>query len=172
MDHHADEDDLSYWALAAFALLVLLVLALAGIVAIYALMNRQCYRLENGAVLGYEAIFDLSEPYFLPNAVPKLLDGTPIIRDETWDIHITDTAIYGTTMLDYGAGGFRFAWRADTGLVLRSENRILYAKIVAEAGPANWGFPIYNVGTGALMWELRQMPDHPVTRCPTELFTW
>lgn len=132
---------------------------------------RTCIRLENGANLGYEAVFDLSRPLFRPIAVPKLPDGTPIVRDELWSIKVTDTAIYGLSMA-VGERGYWFAWHSDTGLVLGNDQPAQYEALVAEAGPANWDIDINNVGTGWLLDELIKRPGFDVYRCPTALLTW
>lgn len=78
---------------------------------------RTCIPLKNGANLGFEAVFDLSRDFFKPIAVPKLADGTPIIRDDTWALYITDTTLYGLTFTGDADRDYRFAWRMDLGLV-------------------------------------------------------
>lgn len=132
---------------------------------------RTCVRLENGANLGYEAVFDLSRPFFKPIAVPKRADGTPIVRDELWSIKVTETTIYGISMAT-GDGDYRFAWRPDTGSVFERDAPALYARLVSEAGHANWDIDIGNVGTGWLLDERLKHPDSEVYRCPTALVTW
>ncbi|TMM49206.1 hypothetical protein [Sulfitobacter sabulilitoris] len=134
---------------------------------------RTCVRLENGANLGYEAVFDLSRPYFKPIAVPRLQDGTPIVRDRLWSIKVTSTTIYGLSMARAGvAHDYRFAWRSDVGLVLETENPDGYERLVAEAGHANWDIEYNNIGTGALLNIVTSRSDFDVGRCPTTLITW
>lgn len=62
---------------------------------VFNVRHRICVRLENGANLGYEAVFDLTRPLFRPIAVPKLPDGIPLIRDGMWAIYVSNTTIYG-----------------------------------------------------------------------------
>ena len=83
--------------LAALAGVVLIpcVFAVLWVVVVSNAKYRACVQLENGANLGYEAVFDLSRPYLKPIAVPRLEDGTPILRDMLWSIKITSTSIYG-----------------------------------------------------------------------------
>ncbi|TXI01818.1 MAG: hypothetical protein E6Q73_06555 [Pseudorhodobacter sp.] len=137
-----------------------------------------CVSLKNGLVLGYEAVFDVSRPYLRPIAVPKLADGTPLIREETWEIFVTDTTLYGLTMGASAAENYAFVWRADTGLVRQRDDSATYDRLVAEAGPANWDIEIGSVGTGWLLAELLRRPellDHQGTadqRCATRLLTW
>lgn len=66
---------------AAVAAIVLLIPLLWLFVAFNATF-RQCVPLKNGLALGYEAVFDLREPYFMPIAVPKFADGTPLVRND------------------------------------------------------------------------------------------
>lgn len=158
-------------ALAAVVLLPCVVLAL-WVVVVFNARYRTCVQLENGANLGYEAVFDLSRPYLKPIAVPRLNDGTPILRDKLWSIKITPTSIYGLSLEPVDERGYRFAWRADVGLVLEADNPAEYERLVAEAGHANWDIEINNIGTGALMNRLADRPGLDAGRCPTSLITW
>ena len=158
-------------ALAGVVLLPCVVLAL-WIVVVFNARYRTCVQLENGANLGYEAVFDLSRPYLKPIAVPRLEDGTPILPDMLWSIKITPTTIYGLSLEPVSERGYQFAWRNDVGLVLEADNPTEYERLVAEAGHANWDIEINNVGTQWLMNELSGRPDFEVGRCPTSLITW
>lgn len=133
---------------------------------------RTCVQLANGANLGYEAMFDLSRPFLRPLAVPRLGDGTPIVRDEMWSLKVSDTTIYGLSLATDDARGYRFAWRTDTGLVLEADRPVEYERLVAEAGPANTGVDTNNVGTQWLMNELAARPGFETGHCPTALITW
>jgi len=133
---------------------------------------RTCVQLENGANLGYEAVFDLSRPYLKPIAVPRLVDGTPILRDLLWSIKVTQTTIYGLSLEPVDERGYQFAWRGDVGLVLESESPAEYERLVAEAGHANWDIEINNVGTQWLITELIERPEFDAGLCPTSLITW
>lgn len=154
----------------AFALIGLLLPA-AWLFTAYDRKYRVCVPLKNGLYLGYEAIFDLSRPYFRPIAVPKFPDGTPLIRDETWAIYVTETTLYGLAMGLSPDEDFRFAWRLDVGLVRHEDNQPTYDVLIAEAGPASFDIEIDSVGTGWLLNELLRR-QHASDRCPTSLLTW
>ena len=158
-------------SLAGVVLLTCVVLAL-WVVVVFNARYRTCVQLENGANLGYEAVFDLSRPYLKPIAVPRLQDGTPILRDMLWSIKITPTTIYGLSLEPVNERGYQFAWRNDVGLVFEAASRAEYERLVAEAGHPNWDIEINNVGTQWLMNELAGRPDFEVGRCPTSLITW
>jgi hypothetical protein len=134
--------------------------------------HRACIALENGLNLGYEAVFDLSRPYFRPIAVPKFQDGTPLIHDKTWEIFVTDTTIYGLALGQTSESDYRFAWRADTGLVRQQNDKATYEALTANAGHANWDIEIDSVGTGWLLDELIRRQQHTIKRCPTWFLTW
>jgi hypothetical protein len=140
------------------------------IVWVYYREAHECIRLENGAILGDAAVFDLSQPFFQPFAVPKLENGHPIIHDDLWDLYVTPTTLYGTTKRV--ENGYAFAWRPDTGTVLRHENRDLYESIVADAGHANWDIGTGSYGTGYLLMELIRTGRFPKEWCRTRLVTW
>lgn len=133
---------------------------------------HQCITLQNGLNLGYEAVFDLSKPYFKPIAVPRFSDGTPLIRHYMWAIYLTNTTLYGWALGQTSQDDYWFAWRADAGLVKQAENDALYKKLVAEAGHANWDFGSGSFGTGWVINELMKRPEFNVHRCPTALITW
>jgi hypothetical protein len=156
---------------AVFALLILLIPATWLFLA-FDRKYRQCVALENGLNLGYEAVFDLSRPFFKPIAVPKFRDGTPLIRDDLWAIFVTDTSLYGVSLAVRGATGYYFAWRVDTGLVKQADNASLYDRLVLEAGHPNWDIGVGSVGTDWLLNELIARPEFKVHRCPTALITW
>jgi hypothetical protein len=157
----------------AGAILLPALIVVLWVLVIFNTKYRTCVRLANGANLGYEAVFDLSRPYFKPIAVPRLQDGTPIVRDRLWSIKVTSTTIYGLSMARAGvAHDYRFAWRSDVGLVLEAENPDGYERLVAQAGHANWDIEYNNIGTGALLNILTSRSDFDVGRCPTTLITW
>ncbi len=161
-------------AIGAGAGLLLLVL-LVPVLWVFVAFNskyRTCVQLGNGLNLGYEAVLDLSRPYFKPIAVPRFADGTPVIRDDLWALYVTETTIYGRTFTVADGSDFEFAWRLDTGVVFRDENQEKYEALVVEAGDANWDVNIGSIGTGSLLNELIKRPRFNVGRCPTALITW
>lgn len=155
----------------AFVMIALLLPA-AWLFIAYDRKHRVCVPLENGLNLGYEAVFDLSRPYFRPTAVPRFPEGTPLIRDETWAIFVTETTIYGLAMGPSSEADYRFAWRGDAGLVRQQDDQATYEALIAEAGHANWDIEIDNVGTGWLLDELLRRQQPASKRCPTSLLTW
>lgn len=139
---------------------------------IYDRKYHVCVPLKNGLNLGYEAVFDLSRPFLKPIAVPKRPDGAPLIRDETWEIFVTDTSIYGLAMGPSSAEDYRFVWRADAGLIRQQDNPSAYEDLIAEAGHANWDIEVDAVSTGWLLADLLRRQQPGSLRCPTSLFTW
>lgn len=104
---------------------------------------RRCVQLKNGLNLGYNAVFDMSDPYLQPHGVPKYPDGTPLFDQPSWSVFITHTTVYGRTFGKPGEKAFDYVWRADKGLVRKKKDRETYQKLMTEAGPANAG-----LGTG------------------------
>lgn len=148
---------------------------LLGIIWIFIVFNvkyRTCVPLENGLNLGYEAIFDLRNPYLKPIAVPKFEDGTPLINNETWEIYVTDTAIYGLALGETVNDDYRFAWRTDTGLILKDQAPETYDQIISNSGPENWDIDVNSIGTGALLNRLLNRQGFENQTCRTRLLTW
>lgn len=153
---------------------VLLLPVLAALIWLAVAFERrhgQCIDLGNGLRLGYEAIIDFGRSFGKPIAVPKYPDGTPVIRDETWEIHVTATTVHGLAMRPDPADDYHFAWRADTGLILANDDPEALERLVSEAGPSNWGIE-GAVGTRWLMDELARRPGFERERCPTAPFAW
>ncbi len=155
----------------AVVALILLVPAV-WLYTVYSAKHRMCAPLENGLYLGYEAVFDLRRPLFRAIAVPKFPDGTPLIRDETWEIFVSATTIYGLAMGPTIEADYRFAWRADTGLVRQREEFDTYERLITEAGPTNWDIEVDSVGTGWLLNELIRRQGPAKQRCATSLVVW
>ncbi len=175
MDKMNDPENEGYSCAIKTVLGLFLLLLLVPAVWLFLAYNskyRQCVQLENGLNLGYEAVFDLSGPFFHPTAVPRFPNGTPLIRDDMWALYVTNTTVYGLSYADEDEHGYRFAWRSDSGLVLKKDDPTLYEKLVAEAGHANWDFGSGSFGTGYLLNELIKRPQFQGHRCPTSLITW
>jgi len=159
--------------LATVSLLLLLALIPLGWIAwVFNDRHRTCVHLESGMVLGFEAVFDLGRPYFKPVVVPKYPDGTPLIRDEMWSIFISDTTIYGLTMRPIPNNDYRYAWRADTGLVMQSEQPELFDTLVSEAGNTNWDYEIDDIGPKWLLNDLVRSGRLEAMHCQTAVVTW
>ena len=132
---------------------------------------RSCVQLPNGMHLGYEAVFDLSHPYLKPFAVPKIPNGTPLIRKQTWAIYFIETTLYGSTM-NPDDTEHRFAWRADTGLVFQMSDSKNYDSLIAETGPANKDIGAGQIGASVALNRLLELKQSNVQKCPTALITW
>ena len=132
---------------------------------------RECVGLENGSYLGYEAVFDLRRQCFKPVAVPKFPDGVPLIRNETWAIHVTDTTIYDWAMGPTSESDYRFAWRRDIGLMTQQDEAATYDRLIPEAGHANWDLGIGSAGTGWLLNELIRRRQFAVQQSLSSLIT-
>lgn len=163
-----------YGVIAAVLAIVMipLLLAAAWPFVVFNARYRTCVQLGNGLNLGYEAVFDLSRPFLKPIAVPRFPDGTPLISDDMWEIYVTDTTVYGWALGKTSDKDYNYAWRTDTGLILKEESPVLYERLIAEAGHANWDIDIGSVGTGWLLNELIKRPEFNAHRCPTALITW
>ncbi|MFN0113862.1 MAG: hypothetical protein ACKVPY_04215 [Paracoccaceae bacterium] len=156
--------------------LLAVMVGLASIAAILIFLGyydraHECVRLENGAALGYEAVFDFGGPLFRSIVVPKLPDGSPIVHEETYNLRITNTSIYGVTDPTVGSRA-HFAWRADTGTVYREDNPGEHDEIVSRAGHANWDIDIDYINAGGLMFWLLETGRNPKDWCRTRLITW
>jgi len=148
---------------------------LLGVIWLFVVFNvkyRTCVPLENGLNLGYAAVFDLSNPYLKPIAVPKFEDGTPLIYDKTWEIYVTDKAIYGLALGETVNDDYIFAWRSDTGLILKDQAPEIYDQIISNSGPANWDIDVNSIGTGALLNILLNRQEFENQTCRTRLLTW
>lgn len=156
-------------AISLFAILLLIPVSLLFFA--YNSKYSQCVPLKNGLNLGYEAVFDLSRPYFKPISVPRLPDGTPLIRDPIWALFVTDRAVYGVMLAIKGPSD-QFAWRSDTGLIQQADNSAAYDQIIATAGPANWDLGQGSIGPEWMLQELIKRPEFHAKRCTTALFSY
>ncbi len=160
-----------------FRTVIVFVTLIVSIIVVYLVVgfnvkHRRCVQLENGLNIGYNAVFDLSHPYFLPEEVPKLPDGTPLVEGDVWPIYVSETTLYGIAFGEKGEKDFGFAWRKDTGLVRKKESPKLYEKLVSEAGDVNLGIQIDTVGTAIILREFMKRPEYTNQSCPTKLITW
>jgi hypothetical protein len=171
--NEAEPDEGSGIGFALFVIVLIpLLLAATWLFIVFNVRYRTCVQLENGLNLGYEAVFDLSSTYLKPTAVPRFSDGTPLIRNDMWAIYVTDTTIYGRALGDTSDEDYDYAWRADSDLILKDENPTAYARLIREAGHANWDIDIGSVGTKYLLDSLIDRPEFDAKLCPTALVTW
>ena len=47
-------------------------------------IKTTCARLPNGINVGYQALIDLSTPYFKPDIVPKYENGASLLPGDAW----------------------------------------------------------------------------------------
>jgi hypothetical protein len=97
-------------------------------------IKTTCARLPNGMNIGYQALIDLSTPYFKPDIVPKYENGASLLPGDAWAFFATETTVYGLAEGKDHTSDFWFAWREDTGLILKTNKPEQYDKIVSEAG--------------------------------------
>jgi hypothetical protein len=110
------------------------ILAIAFAMIIQRGMKTTCARLTNGMNIGYQALIDLSTPYFKPDIVPKYENGASLLPGDAWPFFATETAVYGLAEGKDHNSDFWFVWREDTELILKKNNPEEYGKIVSEAG--------------------------------------
>ena len=58
-------------------------------------IKTTCARLPNGINIGYQALIDLSTPYFKPSIVPKYENGASSLPGDAWPFFATKTTVYG-----------------------------------------------------------------------------
>lgn len=127
----------------------------------------RCVQLPNGLNIGAQALIDLSRPYFQSDIVPKFDNGTSLLPGDAWPFYATETTVHGVALEADPEDDFRFAWRKDTGLVLKDETPELYEKLVSEAGT-----PLGNKGVGwvdshIVMMDLQRRPEYANQTCRT-----
>lgn len=137
----------------------------------YTITYRKCLSLPIGINLGYEAIFDLKRPLWRPILVPKLPNGAPLIRSESY-FHFSKRMAYGLTDDPYPAVNYWYAWRADTGLILLDEDEVTYDKIVAESGSSNKNFSDGYTGIRVVYNRILERGIIKESDCATQLITW
>lgn len=126
-----------------------------------------CVQLPNGLNIGKQALIDLNRPYFRPDIVPKFDNGQSLLPGDAWPFYATETTVHGLALEADPEEDFWFAWRKDTGLVLKAEDPAFYEKIVSEAGApmANKGINV--VGSHMVMMELQRRPEYANQTCRT-----
>ncbi|MEO1687633.1 MAG: hypothetical protein AAFU61_06990 [Pseudomonadota bacterium] len=144
----------------------------AWIVMVSTERHRACVRLDNGLALGFEALVDFGRPFLRPKIVPKFENGRPLVTDPLWDLFVTPTSVHGSTLAVRDDVGFRFAWRADLGLVKERDDAAAYALILAEGGPANAGLGEGSLGPRIVFDRLRERRGAALETCATRWATW
>lgn len=144
------------------------VLTLAG----YRGFPTSCVRLPNGINIGKQALIDLSASYFKPNIVPKFENGASLLSGDAWPFFVTETTVYGLALEADYRNDFWFAWRKDTGLVLKENEPQRYETITAEAGEQLYGTGSAVIGSGIVFMNLKKTIQFQNQTCRTRLLTW
>lgn len=121
----------------AFASLVLAILIM-----IYAFLFLQnwvykygtCVKLPNGLIVSYEALFDFSKPYWIPEPVVRSIHGDIISFGNDEPFYFSNTTAFWVDYDRYPGQNEALAYRPDTGLIERSDNPKLYETLISEAG--------------------------------------
>lgn len=117
-----------FGALLAFSFLALPVI-------VYSNQHSACVRLPNGVIIAYEAKMNLRHAHLKPSFVVKGPTGDVFSVGNDRSLNFSETTAYwidDDSMSVSGKG--ELAYREDTGLVARSENPLLYNKLIAETG--------------------------------------
>ena len=126
-----------------------------------------CVQLPNGLNIGKQALIDLNRPYFRPDIVPKFDNGQSLLPGDAWPFYATETTVHGLALEADPEDDFWFAWREDTGLVLKTEDPALYEKLISEAGAPMGNKGINVVGSHMVMMELQRRPEYSNQTCRT-----
>ena len=126
-----------------------------------------CVQLPNGMNIGKQALIDLNRPYFRPDIVPKFDNGQSLLPGDAWPFYATETTIHGLALAADPKDDFWFAWREDTGIVLKVENATLYEELVSEAGTPLGNKGVRGVDSHIVMMELQRQPEYANQTCRT-----
>ena len=122
-------------------------------------------RLPNRLNIGKQALVDLSRPYFRPDIFPKFDNGKSLLPGDAWPFFATETTVHGLALEADHQNDFWFAWRKDTGLVLKAENPAVYEELVSEAGTPMGNKGINAVGSHIVMMRLEKKPAYINQTC-------
>ena len=148
------------------------ILAIAFAMIVQRGMKTTCARLPNGMNIGYQALIDLSTPYFKPDTVPKYENGVSLLPGDVWPFFARETTVYGLAEGKDHNSDFWFAWREDTGLILKKNNPEEYGKIVSEAGELLEHTEYGMFSSHIVMRNLKKHPEYKKQTCRTRLLTW
>jgi len=130
-----------------------------------------CVQLPNGLNIGAQALIDLNRPYFRPDIVPKFDNGKSLLPGDAWPFYATETTVHGRALDADPEDDFWFAWREDTGLVLKVEDPALYEELVSEAGTPLGNKGVRGVASHIVMMELQNQPEYANQTCRTRWIT-
>lgn len=131
----------------------------------------RCVQLPNGLNIGKQALIDLNRPYFMPDIVPKFRNGRSLLPGDAWPFYATETTVHGRALEADPEDDFWFAWREDTGLVLKTENSVLYEKLISEAGTPLGNKGVRGVDSHIVMMELQSRSEYAYQTCRTRWIT-
>ncbi|MFZ7094496.1 hypothetical protein [Primorskyibacter sp. 2E233] len=149
------------------SLLVIGTLSVVLALGFYWGVPTHCVQLPNGLNIGKQALIDLNRPYFRPDIVPKFDNGQSLLPGDAWPFYATETTVHGLALEADPEDDFWFAWREDTGLVLKAEDPALYEKLVSEAGAQMGNKGINVVGSHMVMMQLQRRPEYANQTCRT-----
>ena len=95
-----------------------------------------------------------------------------MLPGDAWPFFATETTIYGLAEGPDHNSDFWFAWRTDTGLVLKKTEPELYEEIVSEAGERLDSTGISVISSHIVMRNLKKHPEYKNQTCRTHLLTW
>jgi hypothetical protein len=148
------------------------ILAIAFAMSVQRGMKTTYARLPNGMNIGYQALIDLSTPYLKPDTVPKYENGVSLLPGDAWPFFATETTVYGLAEGKDHNSDFWFAWREDTGLILKKNNPEEYGKLVSEAGELLEHTEYGMFSSHIVMRNLKKHPEYKNQTCRTRLLTW
>lgn len=136
---------------------------------------RICVELPNGLFIGRTALFDHKKHWMDVGVVIKSADGKVLIPDYIDNFYFNDKAAYGGAMPMFRhEDSYGFAWRADTGVVLKKDDPDLYEKVVASAKPPSGvpGLldPEVHTNLAGVYFALKDSPDYRREYCPLSVF--
>ena len=117
-------------------------------------------------------MIDLSTPYFKPDIVPKYGNGASLLPGDAWPFFATKITVYGLAEGENYTSDFWFAWREDTGLILKKNNSEQYDKIVSEAGELLEHTEYGMFSSKIVMRNLTKHPEYKNQTCQTRLLTF
>ena len=136
-------------------------------------IKTTCARLPNGMNIGYQALIDLSTPYFKHWYSAKVWKWSILTARGCLALFFaTETTVYGLAEGEDHNRDFWFAWREDTGLILKKNKPEEYDTIVSEAGEPLEHTEYGRFSSHIFMRNLKKNPEYKNQTCRTRLLTW
>ena len=134
-------------------------------------VKTTCVGLPSGLNIGDQALIDLSAPYFGLDVVPKFDNGASLLPGDAWPFFATETTVYGLAEGADHNSDFWFAWRKDTGLILKKNKPEQYEIMVSEAGDLLEHTEYGGFDSHIVMRNLKKAPEYQKQTCRTRLLT-